>query len=153
MPFVCLILSFRAACSAARNFYTGSVPNTFMLAGTNSLLGWQVLVPGPISLNAGVSATVVVTISIAATAASKITDTATLTVTAPGMVSAFATLLTGTGCRFDFSGDNFVGSTDVSRVSRHAGIDYPFYDFNHNGIVDSTDVSRVSRRAGTSCTP
>jgi hypothetical protein len=112
-----------------------------------------VQLPQPMTLSAGVSANAVISVSIAPTATNRLTDTLTLTVTAPGLVSANSTLVTGSGCRYDFNSTLIVDSSDVNRVRASFGSTNLMYDFNHTGTVDSSDVNRVRARFGSSCTP
>ena len=132
---------------------TGLEANTFSFTGANSLSGWALVLPEPLTLDAGLSATVIVTVSIPATAANQITDTASLTVTAPGLLAAVSSLQTYTSCRFDFNINGLVDSADVNRVRASSGKSVPFYDFNHNDLVDSSDVNRIRARSGVVCTP
>jgi hypothetical protein len=128
-----------------------SVFRTFSFTGTNNLQGWNVLVPGPLQLNASASGNVVITVSIAVTATNRVTDTATLTATSPGLLPGVTALLTGTGCRYDFTGDNWVRYQDVQRVAFYVNTTNPYYDFNHNGWVRYQDVQRAAYFAGTYC--
>jgi uncharacterized repeat protein (TIGR01451 family) len=132
---------------------TSDTQSTFSFTAVGSLPGWSAELPQPVTLNAGVSADVVITVSIAPTATNRLTDTLTLTVAAPGLIAADSMLVTGSGCRYDFNHTGTVDSSDVNRVRASFGDNNPMYNFNHIGAVDSSDVNRVRASFGAICTP
>jgi len=137
---------------------TGVNTNTFTFTHAGNT--W---VPGPaippvafstdvVTVGAGLTETVYMTVAIPYSAAPFETDTVTVTVTPLTGDPVSMLLATNTGCRFNFTPDGIVDFDDaLIELGQFGVLDDPYYDLVHNGVVDFDDVLLVLGRYGDLC--
>ncbi len=113
---------------------------------------WNVVRPTSITVGAGLSATVNITVEIPEAEVKWVTHTATITATSQNQGTAVAselTTLTGgywngtawVGCRHDFDYSGRVMPSDILETAdRVYAYDQPQYDFDHSGRVMPADI-------------
>jgi len=129
---------------------------------------WVVLMPTTVvTVPAGVSTTLRVTVEIPMWEVKWVTHTLTITATsrnhATQLLTSTLTTFTGghwdavqgrwEGCRFDFGNTGQVIFDDMFSVYDHLGYDEPRYDFGHTGQVIFDDMFSVYDHLGENCEP
>jgi PKD repeat protein len=129
---------------------------------------WVVIMPTTaVTVPAGVSTTLRVTVEIPSLEVKWVTHTLTITATSrnhPAQVlTSTLTTFTGghwdavdgrwEGCRFDIGNTGQVIFDDMFSVYDHLGYDEPRYDFGHTGLVIFDDMFSVYDHLGENCEP
>jgi hypothetical protein len=162
----------RATTPFAIQVYYLTITNTGNSADVLNLshasdLGWTTLYPATLSLGAGLSAQVAVTVEIPFVATNWITETTVFTATSQNNGSQAAAMMatwTGgywhigfgkyVGCRYDLNYNGQVDFVnDIQAVAgRYGSTTELKYDFNHNGSVDFVgDIQSAAGRYGQIC--
>jgi hypothetical protein len=129
---------------------------------------WVVIMPTTaVTVPAGVSTTLRVTVEIPSLEVKWVTHTLTITATSRNhptqVLTSTLTTFTGghwdavdgrwEGCRFDFGNTGQVIFDDMFSVYDHLGYDEPRYDFGHTGQVIFDDMFSVYDHLGENCEP
>jgi hypothetical protein len=123
---------------------------------------WTITYPVTIPVDAGLTATLPVSVLVPFDAPNWVTNTATITATSDnsgGQVSSELTTWTGgyfdgtsyVRCRYDFDASGIIALADVLEVSDRFGDPAPLYDFDFSGLIAVADVLEVADRFGDSC--
>jgi hypothetical protein len=124
-------------------------------AGTNSEAGWLTELPGTISIGAGLTATVPITI-VTPNGVGFVTDTVSISVTSQ-TGSASTTLQTTTAgengafCRFDYDRSKVVNIGNILTVVNLFNKADRRYDYDHSGVVNIGNILSVVNSFNKSC--
>jgi hypothetical protein len=124
-------------------------------AGTNSEAGWSVELPGNVSVGAGLTATVPITI-VTPNNVGFVTDTVGITVTSQtGSASSVLQTTTagenGVFCRFDFDRSGKVNIVNLGSMAAFFNQANRLYDYDHSGRVNIVNLGSAASRFNSSC--
>jgi len=136
--------------------------------GPSAQYEWVVITPtAAVTVPAGMSTTLRVTVEIPMREVKWVTHTLTITATSRNhptqLLTSTLTTFTGghwdavqgrwEGCRFDLGNTGMVIFDDMFAVYDYMGYDEPRYDFGHTGLVIFDDLYSVYDHLGENCEP